>query len=314
MTALRIVFAGTPAFGLPCLDAIHASSHELVAIYTQPDRKAGRGRKLQASEVKMWGIAHNVPVYQPVNFKDDVTKENLKALNADVLVVIAYGLILPVSVLNIPRLGCVNVHASLLPAWRGASPITQSILHGDTTSGVTIMQMNAGMDTGDMLVQVSCPISSQDTGGSLHDKLSQLSVSPLLDTLEALSLGTCTPQKQNDTLATYASKLTKEQALIQWHLTAIELDRQIRAFNPWPVAYTQIGEEVIRIHQARVVTEAHQKIPGTVLTVDKLGIKVATGLDALLIEKLQFSGGKVLTVADCLNAKRALLQPGIQFR
>lgn len=311
MQRLSVVFAGTPIFGLPCLDAIFASSHQLKAIYTQPDRPSGRGRKLCPSAVKEWAITQQIPVFQPLNFKDPESVAQLAALQPDVLVVIAYGLLLPKSVLEIPRYGCINVHASLLPRWRGASPIQQAILQGDVESGVTIMQMDVGLDTGAMLAKGSCPITTEDTAASLHDKLAQLAVKPLLDTLNALSLNRITPEKQNDDLATYASKINKEDALINWHDSAMVIDRKIRAFNPWPIAYTQLGEESIRILKATPTNITHDATPGAILSLDKKGMLVATGDQGLMVEKIQFPGGKVMTIADWLNAGKSTLHVGL---
>lgn len=313
MSGLKIVFAGTPAFGLPCLDALAHSEHHLQAVYTQPDRPAGRGRKLQASAIKEWALAHEIPVYQPLNFKSPETVAELAALKPDVLIVIAYGLILPKIVLDIPKLGCVNVHASLLPRWRGASPIQHAILYGDTKSGVTIMQMDVGMDTGDMLHKVSCTITQTDTANTLHDKLAQISAAPLLRTLTELANNTAQPEIQNNELVTYAGKINKEDALINWHLTALEIDQKIRAFNPWPIAYTLIDNEVLRIHHAKVVATETTHAPGTVLNIDKKGMLIATGKHALLVEKIQFSGAKVITIADWLNSSKSQLHTGLVF-
>lgn len=314
MTSLRIVFAGTPAFGLPCLEALATSKHQLQAIYTQPDRPAGRGRKLQASAVKVWAEAHDFPVYQPINFKDPQTVEELALLAPDVIVVIAYGLILPRSVLNIPRLGCVNVHASLLPRWRGASPIQHAILHGDEQSGVTIMQMDVGMDTGDMLNRASCDILPTDTSEQLHDRLASIASEPLLKTLAQLANGQAHPEKQAEEFVTYAPKINKEDAAINWQCTAREIDQQIRAFHPWPVAYTMVGDLVIRIHQAQVVNHTSHALPGTILAMDKQGILVNTGQDALLIQRLQLPGGKAISVNDYLNAGRTQLHLNLVFQ
>ena len=304
MTALNIVFAGTPAFALPCLDALATSKHRLQAVYTQPDRPAGRGRKLQASTVKEWALAHQLPIFQPLNFKQDEAINELAALAPDIMVVIAYGLILPRAVLGIPRLGCINVHASLLPRWRGASPIQQAILSGDAKTGVTIMQLDPGMDTGPMLTQISCEIATNDTADELHDRLSQLAVVPLLATLDALAAGQAHAEAQDNNLATHAPKIKKEDAAINWHRSAIDIDRQIRAFNPFPIAYTQAGDVTLRIHQARIVTQLHTQKPGTILSIDKQGMLVATGEQAILVERLQFPGAKSMSVADWLHAGR----------
>jgi methionyl-tRNA formyltransferase len=304
---LNIVFAGTPYFALPCLEAIAQSQHRLLAIYTQPDRPAGRGHKLQHSPVKEWALAHDLPVYQPLNFKNQATIDELTALQPDLMIVIAYGLILPRAVLDIPRLGCINVHASLLPRWRGASPIQQAILHQDAESGVTIMQMDAGMDTGAMLKTVSCPIGNKDTAGMLHDTLASLAATPLLTVLDLLEKGALIPTPQDNHLVTFAPKINKDDAAINWQKTANEIDCQIRAFNPWPIAYTHAKDETIRIHEATALDINTTKLPGTILAIDKEGVQIATGQHVLSIQRLQFSGGKALRVADWLNAHRSQL-------
>ncbi|WP_419419494.1 methionyl-tRNA formyltransferase [Legionella sp. D16C41] len=310
MTNLRIAFAGTPEFGLPCLEALFNSNHQLVAIYTQPDRPAGRGRKLQPSAVKEWALKHGLPVYQPVNFRNPEEVARLAALELDLLIVIAYGLILPKSVLSIPRLGCVNVHASLLPRWRGASPIQQAILHGDEYSGVTIMQMDVGMDTGQILSKVQYKLKPAETAASLHDKLAQLAVAPLLDTLSALAKGYSEPVAQDERLVTYAGKINKQDALIFWDQKATKIDSQIRAYNPWPIAYTHADAEVVRIHQAEIEATTYTLPPGTIVAIDKQGILVATSEQSLRIQRLQFAGGKILSVADWLNSGRTQLKIG----
>lgn len=310
MNPLNIVFAGTPAFTLPSLNALANSSHLIRAVYTQPDRPAGRGRTMQASPVKAWAEAREVPVYQPINFKDPKAIETLAALSPDVLVVIAYGLILPQAVLDIPRLGCINVHASLLPRWRGASPIQQALLHGDQETGVTIMQMDAGMDTGAMLTKASCSILPTDTVEDLHDRLANLAAEPLLKTLDLLATGAIQAEPQNSSLATMAPKISKEDAHINWSATAVEIERQIRAFNPWPICWTSYQEQIIRIHQARVVEHSSMQ-PGAIIAIQKTGMLVATGKNALLIEKIQFPNGKVITVLDWLNSGKNQLQPGM---
>ncbi len=309
--SLSLVFAGTPEFGIPCLDALEQSTHQIKAIYSQPDRPAGRGRKLQASPVKEWAVQHQIPVYQPLNFKNPEAIEELAALKPDVLIVIAYGLILPRAVLEIPKFGCINVHASLLPRWRGASPIQQAILHGDAQSGVTIMQMDVGLDTGAMYVKEVCDITKQDTAASLHDKLAHISAKPLLQTLDELANKKAKPEAQNNELATYAGKIQKEDALINWQQSAVEIDRRIRAFNPWPVTFTTIGDDVLRIHQAQIADVKCSQAPGTVVQIDKKGMLVATGKQCLLVEKIQFPGAKAISVADWLNAGRTQLYVGL---
>jgi len=310
MSGLQVVFAGTPEFGLPCLEALYKSDHQIKAVYSQPDRPAGRGRKLQPSAVKEWALAHEIAVYQPLNFKNPETIAELAALQPDVLIVIAYGLILPRAVLEIPRLGCINVHASLLPRWRGASPIQQAILHGDLQSGVTIMQMDVGMDTGAMYTKVDCEITKTDTAASLHDKLAAISAQPLLATLSALMKGTHQLEVQDNNLVTYAGKINKEDAQINWQQSAVQIDQLIRAFNPWPIAFTPLDGEVLRIHQAQVDDTVSDKHPGTVLRLDKKGMLVATGDKSILIEKIQFPGARAISVADWLNAGRSQLYVG----
>ncbi|MGC1182791.1 methionyl-tRNA formyltransferase [Legionella sp.] len=313
MSGLNIVFAGTPAFGIPCLDALAQTTHRIQAIYTQPDRPAGRGRMLQTSPVKEWALAHGISVYQPLNFKKPETISELAALEADIMIVIAYGLILPKTVLELPRLGCINVHASLLPRWRGASPIQHAILHGDVESGITIMQMDVGMDTGNILHQASCPITASETANTLHDKLAQISVDPLLKTLEELTNNTVQPEIQDNKLATYAAKINKNDALINWQQPAVEIAQKIRAFTPWPIAYTLLNEQVIRVHQARVVDVDTTQTPGTILSIDKKGMLVATSQQCLLVEKIQLPGGKVITIADWLNSSKSQLYVGLVF-
>lgn len=311
MKPLRIVFAGTPAFGLPALSALQDSDHQVIAVYTQPDRPAGRGRQLQASPIKEWALGHSIPVYQPLNFKDPATVTELQALQADLMVVIAYGLILPLSVLNTPRLGCINVHASLLPRWRGASPIQQAILAGDSESGVTIMQMDVGLDTGAMLAMASYPLKRDETGGSLHDQLSALAVKPLIETVNQLATGQALATPQDDQLATYAHKISKAQAELDWQQPANQLERQIRAYNPWPVAWCPVGDQSLRVYQARV--EDLSGKPGTVLRVDRQGLVIACGEQALCLESIQWAGGKILKFADWFNAHPQTLQAGMNL-
>ncbi len=314
MSRLRIGFAGTPEFGIPCLEALARSEHQIVAIYTQPDRPAGRGRHLHPSAVKVWAKSHKIPVYQPLNFKDENSIHDLRALELDVMVVIAYGLILPASVLSLPRYGCINVHASLLPAWRGASPIQHAILHGDMETGVTIMQMDQGMDTGDCLEWVKTPIHSNDTSASLHDRLAQLACEPLLSTLNNLISGKIHRQKQASDLASYAPKIKKEDAAIDWQQPAKYIHQKIRAFIPWPIAYTQLNEHIIRIHQAEVVPQTTNESPGHILTLDKSGMLVSTGFQGLRIKSIQLAGGRAIPVGDYLNANQLNLKVGMVLK
>lgn len=314
MTSLKLVFAGTPAFTCPTLDALAASKHHLSALYTQPDRPAGRGRRMQASPAKQWAKAHDVPIYQPLSFKNKDDQDVLKALKPDVLVVIAYGLILPQAVLDIPRLGCINVHASLLPNWRGASPIQASLLHGDVETGVTIMQLDAGMDTGPMLTRATCKIPPDATANSLHDILAELAPAPLLETLDALAEGRAHPVAQQHEHASYAPKINKQDAVIDWSKPAINIERQIRAYNPWPMARTHACEQTLRIHQARALPQTTDAEPGTILSLDTSGMLIATGENILHVKTIQFAGGKALSISDWLNARKSTLYAGLKLQ
>lgn len=299
---LNIIFAGTPEFSVPPLAALLESEHKITAVYTQPDRPAGRGRKLTASPVKELALEQSIPVYQPKNFRDESDLSQLEALSADLMVVVAYGLLLPQRVLDAPRLGCINIHASLLPRWRGAAPIQRSILAGDEETGITIMQMEAGLDTGPMLLKKSCPIGPKDTGGSLHDSLSSLGAKALLEALPGIAAGTLNPEIQDNDLATYASKLAKSEAVIDWTRSADELSRQMRAFNPWPVAQTELNDKVLRIWRAILLEGGDGETPGKVLSCSREGIDVATGDGVVRITKLQMPGKRAMGAADFLNA------------
>lgn len=307
--SLRIVFAGTPEFAAIHLQALIGSQHQMVGVYTQPDRPANRGKKLQASPVKEVAQAHNLPVFQPLNFRNDNDVATLAALEADVMVVVAYGLILPQRVLDAPRYGCLNVHASLLPRWRGAAPIQRCIEAGDKMTGITIMQMNAGLDTGDMLSKVSTGIRIDDTGGSLHDRLASMGPAALLQTLEQLQAGKLQPEVQNDALANYAHKLSKDEALLDWRLQACELERRVRAFNPFPVAYTLLGDERVRVLAATVINEDSRALPGTIVRVSLQGLDIACGESVLRLQQIQLAGKKAMMVADVINGQPQLFQP-----
>ncbi|PKH05829.1 methionyl-tRNA formyltransferase [Moritella sp. Urea-trap-13] len=301
---LRIIFAGTPDFAAKHLSALLNSEHEVIAVYSQPDRPAGRGKKLKLSDVKQLAVSHEIPVYQPVSLRNEEAQQQLLALNADLMVVVAYGLILPQIVLDTPHLGCINVHGSLLPRWRGAAPIQRSIWAGDAETGVTIMQMDLGLDTGAMLHKVTCPIAADETSASLYDRLAELGPQGLLETLVQISNNTAVAQVQDDAQANYASKLSKEEANIDWTQSAVAIERQVRAFNPWPVSYTQIAEQNVKIWQASVSEDTTDAQPGTVIAATKLGIQVATGDGVLTLLNLQLAGKKAMPVQDILNARK----------
>ena len=311
--ALKTVFAGTPEFAARALAAMIESRHDVAAVYTQPDRPAGRGRKLRPSEVKALAVTHGIEVRQPVSLRDAGERQALRALAPDVMVVAAYGLILPQAVLDIPRLGCINIHASLLPRWRGAAPIQRAILAGDNETGVTIMQMAAGLDTGDMLLKQSCPIHPDDTAGTLHDRLAELGAQAIVPALDGLQAGTLRGRPQDEALACYARKLSKAEALLDWTRPADELARQVRAFNPWPVAHARLGDEVLRVWRAVALSRPCDAAAGTVIGADKAGIVVATGAGALGLLEIQLPGGRPLPVADVLNARPALRRPGYRL-
>lgn len=307
---MRLVFAGTPDFAATALRALLANGHQIVGVYSQPDRPSGRGRKLIPSPVKQVALEQALRVYQPESLKSTDAQAELKALDPDLMVVAAYGLILPRAVLGIPRYGCLNIHASLLPRWRGAAPIQRAIAAGDTESGITIMQMAEGLDTGDMLYQSATPIESTDTGGSLHDRLAEMGGEAVVEAIKQLETGTLTPEPQDDEQACYAHKLTKHDGHIDWSRPALEIDRQIRAFNPYPGSYTDLEQERIRIHQGTVVPIAASQKPGTVLARARTGIDIACGEGALRVERLQLAGSRPQSVTDLINGGKALLLPG----
>ncbi|WP_034917433.1 methionyl-tRNA formyltransferase [Erwinia sp. 9145] len=300
---LNIIFAGTPDFAARHLDALLSSLHNVVGVFTQPDRPAGRGNKLTASPVKQLAEQHGLPVFQPTSLRPEENQQSVAALNADVMVVVAYGLILPAAVLAMPRLGCINVHGSLLPKWRGAAPIQRALWAGDSETGVTIMQMDRGLDTGAMLHKLSCPIEPNDSSASLYEKLAGLGPQGMLDTLKILADGTAQPEVQDETLVSYAEKLSKEEARLDWSLSARQLERCIRAFNPWPVSYFIVDGQPVKVWKATVLPHT-DRLPGTIVGADKNGIRVATSAGVLNIEELQPAGKKAMKAQDLLNSRR----------
>ena len=308
MTALRIIFAGTPDFAETSLRALLDSRHQVIAALTQPDRPAGRGKKLHQSEVKQLALAEGIPVLQPESLKNEQIQQQLRELNADVMVVVAYGLLIPQAVLDIPRLGCINVHGSLLPRWRGAAPVHRAICAGDKVSGVTIMQMDAGLDTGPMLLKAETPIYDDDTGGSLYQRIAELGADTLVQALDDLPNLLRHAEPQPDSGVTYAHKLKKEEALLNWQRSTRELYDQIRGFNPWPVAQSRNGDTVLRIWESRPGEGSGD--PGTILSASEHAIEVATGDASLLLTRLQLPGKKPMPVADLLRGHAGLLKPG----
>ncbi len=307
---MRIVFAGTPAFACPILQALIESEHEVCCVYTQPDRPAGRGRYLQASPVKQLAQTHNITVAQPQSLKGEEQAQVLQALAPDVMVVVAYGLLLPASILSIPRLGCINVHGSLLPRWRGAAPIQRAILAGDSETGITIMQMERGLDTGAMWLKQSCAIAETDTGETIHERLAQMGGDMIVPALVGIESGKLHAEAQDDSLATYAHKLVKSEAQIDWKKSAIEIERMVRAFNPWPVAYFNLQGQNVRAWDARVMAQATEQTAGVVINANAEGIDIATGEGVLRLLELQFPGSKRLPVSAILNAKAEQFVPG----
>jgi methionyl-tRNA formyltransferase len=303
---LRIVFAGTPDFAVPPLDALHAAGHELVAAYTQPDRPAGRGQQLAASPVKRRAVELGIAVEQPESLRQDDAVARLRDYRPDLMVVVAYGLILPQPVLDVPRIGCWNIHASLLPRWRGAAPIQRAILAGDERTGITVMQMDAGLDTGPMLLLRETPIEPHDSGGALHDRLATLGAEAIVATIEQWQAGRLTARPQPAEGATYAAKIRKDEARIDWTRPAAEIDRQVRAFNPWPVAETSWQGRQLRIWQAEPEPrgpEIEGAQPGQVMESAGTRLIVATGDGALRVTQVQVAGRRVMGAAEFLNAQ-----------
>ena len=304
---LNIIFAGTPDFAAQHLAALLQSEHNIVAVYCPPDKPAGRGKKLTACATKLLALENNIPVQQPENFKTLESQLTVASYQADVMVVVAYGLLLPTIILETPKLGCINVHGSILPKWRGAAPIQRALEAGDPQTGVTIMQMDKGLDTGDMILTATCDITTQDTSASLYDKLAELGPTALLETITLMASGEYKRQPQDNAQATHAAKLDKADAELNWQQPATVLDRKIRAYIPWPVAQFTFNENSkehrIRVWQASVIELEHNQKPGTIISCDKQGIVVATTTNALRLEILQLPGKKALAVADILNGK-----------
>ncbi|HRG15329.1 MAG TPA: methionyl-tRNA formyltransferase [Pseudomonadota bacterium] len=306
---MRIVFAGTPDFAVPCLDAALAAGHQVVAVYTQPDRPAGRGRALTASPVKQRALAAGVPVEQPENFKTVESRQRLAAYRPDLMIVVAYGLILSQKVLDIPQHGCWNVHASLLPRWRGAAPIQRAIAAGDTETGVCLMRMEKGLDTGPVYLRRALSIATVETGGSLHDKLAALGADLVTDGLQRLAAGALPlPETQSEMGVEYAHKLDKREAVLDLERPALELERQVRAFSPWPVAELTLGGERLRVHAAKAVPSTSRRAPGEIVQADREGIDVATGDGVLRLVRVQREGGRPVSAQEYLNARNDLLR------
>ncbi len=300
---MNIVFAGTPEFAAAHLQALLNTAQSVRAVFTQPDRPAGRGRKLQSSPVKRLALDHGLQVFQPASLRDASVQASLAELSPDLMVVVAYGLLLPEPVLALPRLGCLNVHASLLPRWRGASPIIRAIWAGDAETGISVMQMDEGLDTGPILRIARCAIEPHDTAQSLHDRLAALGADTLLECLRDLEGDGQEPWVQDDSLATYAKKVERAEARLDWSRPALELDRWVRAFNPWPVAWTTHGEQQWRVWEAAAIPATHPALPGQVVAASAEGIDVATTDGQLRIRRLQLPGGRPITAKDYLNAR-----------
>jgi methionyl-tRNA formyltransferase len=309
---LRLIFAGTPDFAAVHLKGIlEQGSHEVVAVYSQPDRPAGRGKKLKPSPVKQLALDHGIQVLQPLNFKDQADQQDLADLKADLMVVVAYGLLLPKVILETPQFGCINVHASLLPRWRGAAPIQRAIEAGDEESGVIVMQMDEGLDTGDMLLEARCKISVTETGGSLHDKLAGIGVPALLNGLQLIADKKVSAKTQNNEHSCYAAKISKQELAIDWTQAAAVIERKIRAFNPFPIAYTSLNGERIKIWQASISDRTGPA--GSIIHADKKNLIVACGEGSLSLENIQLPGGRALTITAVMNSKADLLAIGTQL-
>lgn len=313
---MKIIFSGSAEFALPALKSLLAVAQlQLVGVYTHPDRQAGRGLKVTTSVIKDYALMHNLPIFQPHSLKDPLAQEQLRSLQADVFIDVAYGMLLPKAVLGMFRFGCINIHPSLLPRWRGAAPIPHALMAGDKVTGVTIMQIDAGLDTGPILRQQELPITNEDTAASLLEKTAILGADLLMSVLPGIAAGTCKAVPQNDSLATYAPKLSKEEATLDWNLSAHELERKIRAYNPWPIAHSKIGEVELRVWQA-IVLSATSKVGsevGAIIAATPEGIDVTTGTGILRLLRLQIAGKKVLGVRELLQGYKTIFVPGARF-
>ncbi len=309
---MNIVFSGTSEFALPSLEALLASSHKIIAVYTQPDRPQGRGLKIEPNIIKQLALTYNLPIYQPETLRDPAAQQQLQALKSDIFIDVAYGALIPKEILIAPRFGCINIHPSLLPRWRGASPIQAAILAGDKVTGVSIIKLSEALDAGDILKQQEAPIEEQDTTASLARNLAEIGAELLLEVLAEIENDTVHSLLQDNTFSTYARKIKKEDAVIDWNLSALAIERMIRAYNPWPIVYTAIDDQIVRIWEAQVLPHS-AAAPGTIVNIDKIGIDVATKDGTLRLTKLQLPGKKVLTVTEILNAQQKLFVANKRF-
>jgi methionyl-tRNA formyltransferase len=304
-SGLAVVFAGTPEFALPSLEAIAASRHRVIAVFTQPDRPSGRGRSLTASPVKERAFALGLPIHQPASLKTADAASEIAAMSPDVIVVVAYGLLLPPAILALPRLGCLNVHASLLPRWRGAAPVARAIEAGDVRTGVCVMRMEAGLDTGPVMLRRETAVGERETAGELEARLAADGGIAIVEALDVLAAGRAAFEPQDEAQATWAAKLTKAEARLDWREPAVQLERQVRALNPWPIAETTLDGAQLRIHEAEATAAAgHGPVPGTILGADGAGIAVMAGDGALRLRRVQLPGRRVVGAAELANARQ----------
>lgn len=308
---LKIIFAGTPDFAVPVLQTLHKTKHDIVMVLTQPDRPSGRGRKVKPSPVKEYALEHELAIYQPKTLKDPEILETLKKTNADLMIVIAYGLIVPKAILNLPKLGCLCVHLSLLPRWRGAAPAQRALLAGDTITGITLFKMDTGIDTGEILLYAALNINKHETTGTLYQRLGELGAKTLLENLPAIETNSLSVETQDEESMTYAVKINKEEANVNWQLSARQIERMIRAFNPWPIAYSTLANQRLRIWQADVIKEFTDATPGMIIGMDKHGIDVACAAGILRITQLQWPGGKQQTAQQAISANNSPLAIGV---